>query len=116
MKCIDYEVTARNEETGKVVTDTFTAASERAARRDFYDCYRHSRYTILEVKPEAGALGEAERAKLARIARENIPSLKGREDLEARYMDELDFFDVSVWSLEAALAAAYELGRKEATK
>ena len=37
-----------------------------------------------------------------------IPTLKSRKS------DALDFYDVSVWNLEAALIAAYELGAKSA--
>lgn len=51
--------------------------------------------------------------KLTKIANDNIPELEGRGTLKALYSDELDFFGTSVWSLEAALKAAYELGRKE---
>ena len=35
-----------------------------------------------------------------------------KKDLERHYWDEEDFFETSVWSLKAALEAAYELGRK----
>lgn len=52
--------------------------------------------------------------KLVKIAEESIPELEGRGDLEARYSDSADFFETSVWSLKAALIAAYELGKKEA--
>lgn len=51
--------------------------------------------------------------KLVKIANQNIPELEGRKDLEARYSDDADFFETSVWSLKAALIAAYELGKKE---
>lgn len=51
--------------------------------------------------------------KLLKIAREHIPALKDRKTLQAVYSDELDFFETSVWSLEAALKAAYELGKNE---
>ena len=51
--------------------------------------------------------------KLAKIASEHIPELKGRKTLMAFYSDDLDFFETSVWSLADALKAAYELGRKE---
>lgn len=54
--------------------------------------------------------------KLAQIAREQIPELEGRTDLAPRRNDEEDFFETSVWSLEAALLAAYELGKKEAKR
>lgn len=52
--------------------------------------------------------------KLVKIAEKNIPELEGRGDLEARYSDDKDFFETSVWSLKAALIEAYELGKKEA--
>ena len=52
--------------------------------------------------------------KLVKIAEKNIPELEGRGDLEARNNDGEDFFETSVWSLKAALIAAYELGKKEA--
>ena len=48
---------------------------------------------------------------LAKIAREQIPGLEGRPNLEPMNSDDLDFIDVSVWCLEAALAAAYEAGK-----
>ena len=51
--------------------------------------------------------------KLAKIASENIPELKDRKTLKALWSDHLDFFETSVWSLEAALKASYELGKKE---
>lgn len=50
--------------------------------------------------------------QIVKIAQENIPELETREDLERHYWDEEDFFETSVWSLKAALEAAYELGRK----
>lgn len=51
--------------------------------------------------------------KFVKIARAHIPALKDRKTLQAMYDDELDFFETSVWSFEAALKAAYELGKKE---
>lgn len=51
--------------------------------------------------------------KLTKIANEHIPELENRKHLKALLSDRLDFFETSVWSLEAALKAAYELGRKE---
>lgn len=116
MRYINYEITARDEDTGKVFTDKFYCTSEGAARRDFRDCYRHHSYTILEVKPEAGTLTEEETKLLAKIARENIAALSGRENLEAMDSDDLDFFETAVWSLEAALAAAYNAGKEAAEK
>ena len=38
------------------------------------------------------------------------------ETLERRMRDSLDFHDVSVWGVEAALIAAYEAGRKTRQK
>ena len=37
------------------------------------------------------------------------------ETLEQRMMDSLDFHEVSVWELKAALMAAYKLGTQEGT-
>lgn len=51
--------------------------------------------------------------RLARIARKHITELKGRKTLKPFYSDEHDFFETSVWSLDAALGEAYELGQKE---
>ena len=36
------------------------------------------------------------------------------ETLEAQHSDRLDFHDVSVWGVKAALEAAFEAGRKAA--
>ena len=38
------------------------------------------------------------------------------ETLETRKSDSLDFHDCAVWSIKAALAAAYEAGQQSATK
>lgn len=51
-------------------------------------------------------------AILAQIAAEKL----GVETLETRNSDRLDFHDLSVASLRAALAAAYEAGRAAAAK
>ena len=48
---------------------------------------------------------------LTKIANESFVSLENRSDLERHYSDELDFHDIAVWELKAALEAAYELGR-----
>jgi len=47
-------------------------------------------------------------AKLAQIARQHLRI----ETLETRGSDRLDFHDVSVWRVKAALEAAYDLGLK----
>lgn len=46
---------------------------------------------------------------LTHIAKEQL----GISTLETGNSDELDFHEVSVWSLKAALEAAYEQGRKD---
>ena len=51
--------------------------------------------------------------QLVTIARENIPELAYRTTLEPMGSDEYDFFETSVWSLEAALKEAYELGKRD---
>ena len=50
--------------------------------------------------------------KLAEIARQHLRI----ETLETRRSDSLDFHDVSVWGVKAALQAAYDLGRKVSRK
>lgn len=52
-----------------------------------------------------------EMKKLVNIARENIPALEDRRNLEARDNDAEDFFETAVWCLKDALIAAYELGK-----
>lgn len=51
--------------------------------------------------------------KLTKIANKHIPELADRQCLKAYYSDHEDFFETSVWSLEEALKAAYELGKNE---
>ena len=51
--------------------------------------------------------------ELTKIANKHIPELENRKDLKAHYSDHDDFFETSVWSLEDALKAAYELGKNE---
>ena len=50
--------------------------------------------------------------ELAQIARQHLHI----ETLETRRSDSLDFHDVSVWGVKAALHAAYDLGRKVSRK
>lgn len=53
--------------------------------------------------------------KLVKIAQREIPELANRADLEQQMSDSLDFIDgIAVWSIKAALIAAYELGRATA--
>lgn len=65
-------------------------------------------------KKEDDTMTAKELQRLEQIARENIAALENRQDLEAHNNDSEDFFETSVWSLKAALIAAYELGKKEA--
>jgi len=116
MKYRHFEVTARNEDSGRTVTDTFYCTSEGAARRDFREVYRHANYTILSVKLKDGELNDAELKMLAQIAAKHIVALEGRDTLDAKNLDELDFFNSSVWELEAALAAAYRAGMEAGKK
>ena len=51
--------------------------------------------------------------ELTKIANEHIIDLKDRKHLKSLYSDHDDFFEISVWELEAALKAAYELGKNE---
>lgn len=45
--------------------------------------------------------------KLEKIAQEKL----GVDTLEQRWSDSLDFYDLSVWQIKAALVAAYEAGK-----
>jgi hypothetical protein len=47
---------------------------------------------------------------LDRIAQEHLGILT----LKTRRSDSLDFYEVSVWNVESALAAAFEAGRQSA--
>jgi|GEM_PF-955091 len=67
-------------------------------------------------KKEGNTMTAAELQKLVNIARENIPELEARQDLEAHNSDSEDFFETSVWSLKDALIAAYELGKATGKK
>ena len=49
--------------------------------------------------------------KVYEIAAKHLITVQERGDLEARHSDRDDFFEVSVWALEAALKEAYEAGR-----
>ena len=56
---------------------------------------------------------DREQKALVKIAQKHIPELENRADLEAHNSDREDFFETSVWSLKAALTAAYELGKNQ---
>ena len=49
---------------------------------------------------------------LAQIAKDELHL----ETLETRKSDSLDFHDCAVWSIKAALEAAYEVGQQSAAK
>ena len=51
--------------------------------------------------------------KIYNIAKKHIYGLPERGDLKAHNRDREDFLDIAVWSLEEALIAAYEQGRKD---
>lgn len=65
------------------------------------------------LQSEAVKMKKTTYNKLVKIANEHIPELNNRPTLEAMNSDHLDFFETSVWSLEKALIAAYELGKKD---
>lgn len=54
-----YAVVFQNQRSGKVGMDRFTAISPGAAKKDFFDCYRHENYAVLSVTeiPEIGKTG-----------------------------------------------------------
>lgn len=54
--------------------------------------------------------------QLVEIAKKHSYSIETRGDLESRYNDDEDFIEVSVWSIQAMLEEAYELGRKDSKK
>lgn len=51
--------------------------------------------------------------KLLSLARETIPALTNRADLKSQNSDQADFIETSVWSLDALIQKAYELGKTE---
>ena len=59
-------------------------------------------------------ISKGELEKLVKIAKDKIPILKGRVDLEEQKSDDADFYDIAVWCLKDALIDAYELGKASA--
>ncbi|HDU7703273.1 TPA: hypothetical protein RF508_002905 [Listeria monocytogenes] len=51
--------------------------------------------------------------KIYNIAKKHIYGLPERGDLKVHNSDREDFLDIAVWSLEDALIATYEQGRKD---
>ena len=45
----NYAVVYQNQRSGKVGMDIFTSGSPEAAKKDFFDCYRHENYAVLSV-------------------------------------------------------------------
>lgn len=54
---------------------------------------------------------EKEKQQLIEVAKKHMYEVQRRGNLESRGADSEDFIEVSVWSLEAALLEAYQLGR-----
>lgn len=50
---------------------------------------------------------------LLKIAKQTLPAIRERGDLETRDHDAEDFIETSVWSLKEALIQAFESGRKQ---
>ncbi len=50
---------------------------------------------------------------ICKIAKEYIYSVKERGGLDTRNNDSEDFIETSIWSLKAALIAAYNAGRSD---
>ena len=51
--------------------------------------------------------------KIEAIAKEIIYAIEKRGGLDTRNNDDEDFIETSVWSLKAALEAAYEAGKND---
>jgi hypothetical protein len=62
------------------------------------------------------SMTDAELRKVVQIAKEKMPALQGRADLETMNSGDLDFLDVAVWTLKEALMAAYEAGKADGQK
>jgi len=54
---------------------------------------------------------KSELEALFNIAKEEISGLSDRANFEAHNIDSQDFFETSIWSLKAAMVAAYNLGK-----
>ena len=55
--------------------------------------------------------------KLTEIANRDIFYCdRQRENLNRKYSDEWDFFEVAIWDLKKALSDAYNLGQQDAGK
>ena len=54
--------------------------------------------------------------KIMEIVKQEIPDLADRESLERQWSDSEDFIETSVWSLEAVIKKAYEMGKADAER
>jgi len=101
MKYDDYIVIAQRKD-GSFFSDTVTSDTPKS---DFKEIYRHGQpYKIIEALPvPTAALGKIAFDKLNKI-----------ETLKTRNDDSLDFHEISVWNLRAALKEAYAQGYKDA--
>lgn len=52
-----------------------------------------------------------EKKKIEKLAMENCFLIAERGGLETRHSDELDFLDMSVWTIEELMTKAYEMGK-----
>ena len=97
------------------------AATEQMSESDCLEIYGISKAQALAnmnagIAKYESKLGSAEQPltgidrKLAQIAAKHITAVAERGALETRHNGAEDFFEVSVWSLKAALKAAYDAG------
>ena len=54
---------------------------------------------------------KAQEKALLKVAQENIRAMENRSDLKEHRNGEEDFLEITIWDLEAALKAAFELGK-----
>lgn len=72
--------------------------------------------TNATTKKEEAELNATTLKKLIEVGHETHTIPEDRQDLRQHYSDEQDFWEVSAWGLKKLLAAAYELGKQDATK
>lgn len=51
--------------------------------------------------------------QIMEIVKEEMPALADRKSLKRQWSDSNDFIEVSVWSIEAVIKKAYELGKAD---
>lgn len=101
-----------------VIKEEFSGGSwEEIGRKSFdspINCLKYNVDKLLDDIEEHFLLGttqskeqQALRKEFEKIAKKHLFI----DTLETQHSDSLDFHDVSVWGVEAALKAAYELGR-----